>query len=148
MLQAAAEGPLVMGLRICFLRVLLRLVSLGVLVFLVGIGLACLCLVWLMGLFSIFVLLFWMLGVTKSLWAYVLVRVFEEVPFLMFLAPCSYLTLTMFGREIRRCFGVSLLEVSGMGFFLGRFRVRMCLVGSVGVVIMMVISFEIVVFHL
>ena len=35
-------------------------------------------------------------------------------------------------REIKRCFGVSLLVVSGMGFFLGRFRVRMCFAGSVG----------------
>ena len=55
------------------------------------------------------------------------------------MVPCSYSTLTMFGREIRRCFEISLLVVSGMGFFLGRFRVRMCLVGSVGVVIMTVI---------
>ena len=28
-------------------------------------------------------------------------------------------------REIKRCFGVSLLEVSGMGFFLGKSKVRM-----------------------
>ena len=45
-------GPLVMGQRICFF-VLLRLGSFGVLVFLVGIGLACLCSVWLLVLFSI-----------------------------------------------------------------------------------------------
>ena len=48
------RGPLVMGLRICFLRVLLRLVSLGVLVILGGIGLVYLYLVWLMVQFSIF----------------------------------------------------------------------------------------------
>ena len=67
---------------------------------------------------------------------------FCGVPGWILMAPCSYLTLTMFEREIKRCFEVSLLVVSGMGFFLGRFRVRMCLVGSVGVVIMTVTFFS------
>ena len=51
-------------------------------------------------------------------------------------------------REIRRCFVVSLLGVSGMGFFLGRYVVRMCLVGFTGVVTLMVIFSGIVLFHL
>ena len=66
-------------------------------------------------------------------------RVFVGVPRLILMVLCSYLTLTMFGREIRRCFGVSSLEVSGMGFFLEKSEVRMCLVGFVGVAILMVI---------
>ena len=73
---------------------------------------------------------------------------FRGVPCWMLMVPCSYLTLTTFGREIKRCFGVSLLVVSGMGFFLGRFRVRMCLVGFVGGMIMTVIFLGIVLFHL
>ena len=56
----------------------------------------------------------------------------------MLMVPCSYLTLTMFGREIRRCFVVSLLGVFGMGFFLG----------FAGVVTLMVIFSGIVLFHL
>ena len=39
-------------------------------------------------------------------------RVFVGVPRWILMVLCSYLTLTMFGREIKRCFGVSLLEVS------------------------------------
>ena len=93
------RGPLVMGLHICFLRVLLRLGSLGVLMFLGGIGLACLCSVWLLALFSISGLPFLMLGVIRFPWVCVLGGVFGVVLFLMFLAPCSSLTLTMFGRD-------------------------------------------------
>ena len=37
--------------------------------------------------------------------------------FLMFLAPCSSLTLTMLGREIRHCFEVCLLGEFGMVFY-------------------------------
>ena len=73
---------------------------------------------------------------------------FSGVPRWILMVPCSYLTLTMFGREIKRSFGVSLLEVSGMGFFLGTSKVRMCLVGFVGAVILMVIFSGIVLFHL
>ena len=40
----------------------------------------------------------------------------------MFLAPCSSLTLTMFGREIRHCFEVFLLGVFGMVFLLGKVK--------------------------
>ena len=57
-------------------------------------------------------------------------------------------SLTMFGREIRRCFVVSLLGVFGMGFFLERSVVRRCLVGFAGVVTLMVIFSGIVLFHL
>ena len=104
------KGPLVMGLRICFLRVLLRLGFCGALVFLVGIGLACLCLVWLMGLFSIFVLLSWMLGVIKSLWAYVLGRVFGVVPFLMFLGfSLGSGSFSGCWSSVGECFGLLLL---------------------------------------
>ena len=71
-------------------------------------------------------------------------KVFVRVPCLILMVLCSSLTLTMFGREIRRCFVVSLLGVSGMGFFL----VRMCLVGFAGVVTLMVIFSGIVLFHL
>ena len=65
-----------MVLLTCFLRVLLRLGSLGVLLFLAGIGLACLCSVWLLALFSISVLLFLMPGVIRSLQTCVLGKVF------------------------------------------------------------------------
>ena len=41
-------------------------------------------------------------------------KVFVGVLRWILMAPCSYFTLTMFGREIKRCFGVSLLVVSGM----------------------------------
>ena len=60
------------------------------------------------GLFSIFVLLFWMFGVTRFLWVCVLGRVFG--------VACSSLTLTMFGKEIRHCFEAFLFGVSGMVF--------------------------------
>ena len=52
-------------------------------------------------------------------------------PFWMFLAPCSSLTLTMFGREIRHCFEVCLLGVFGMVSYWGRSRVVMCLVSFI-----------------
>ena len=57
----------------------------------------------------------------------------------MSLAPCSSLTLTMFGKEIRHCFEVFLLEVFGMVFCWGRSRTVMCLVASAVLLIMMVI---------
>ena len=75
------KGPLVMVLLICFLRVLLRSGSLGVLLFLVGIGLVCLFLVWLLVQFSIFGLLFLMLGGIRYPWICVLEKVFEVVLF-------------------------------------------------------------------
>ena len=53
--------------------------------------------------------------------------------FSMFLAPCNSLTLTMFGREIRRCSEVAF----GMGFFWGKSNSVMCLVVSVVVRILM-----------
>ena len=136
-----------MVLLICLLKVLLRLGSLGALMFLAGIGLACLCLIWWLALFSIFVLLFLMPGVIGFLWISVLGRVFVVVPFWMFLAPCSSLTLTMFGREINHCFEVFLLGVFGMVFCWGRSRIVMCLVGFVVAMIMMAICFGIALFH-
>ena len=96
---------------------LLRLGSLGVLLFLVGIGLVCLYLVWLLVRFSIFGLPFLMLGVIRYPWIFVLGRVFGVALFWMFLAPCSSLTLTMFGRETRHCFEVCLLGEFGMVFY-------------------------------
>ena len=66
---------------------------------------------------------------------------FVVVPCWMLMVPCSCLTLITFGREIRRCFEVSLWEVSGVGFFWVRFGVSMCLVSFVGGMIMTVIFF-------
>ena len=82
----------------------------------------CLYLVWLLVRFSIFGLPFLMLGGIRYPWICVLGRVFGVALFLIFLAPCSSLTLTMFGREIRHCYVVCLLEVFGMVFLLGKVR--------------------------
>ena len=56
----------------------------------------------------------------------------------MSMAPCSFLILLMLEKEIRLCFGVSWLVVSGMVFFLVRFGVRLFLVGFVVLLTMMV----------
>ena len=58
------------------------------------------------------------------------------------------LNSTTFGREKKRCFGVSLMVVSGMVFCLRRVRISGFLVGFVVFVIMMVIFLETVLFHL
>ena len=50
---------------------------------------------------------------------------------------CSFLTLLMFGIEIRVCFVMSWLGVSGMVFFLDGFEARFFHVGSVVLLIMM-----------
>ena len=88
------------------------------------------------------------LGGMLFLRSFVLGRVFVGVLCLILMVLCSSLTLTMFWREIRRYFVVSLLGVFGMGFFLVRSVVRRFLVGFVGVVTLMVIFSGIVLFHL
>ena len=59
----------------------------------------------------------------------------------MFKAPCSFLLLLMFEKEIRLCFLASWLVVSGMVFFLVVFEARLCHVGFVGRQMVMVIYF-------
>ena len=97
---------------------------------------------------SIFGLPFLMLGVIKFPWICVLGRVFGVALFWMFLAPCSSLTLTMFGREIRHCFEVCLLGEFGMVFYWGRLGIVMSLVGFVVGMIMMGTYFGSALFHL
>ena len=67
-------------------------------------------------LFSILGLLFLMLGVIRLLVIFVGVKVFVVVPCWIFMALFSSLTLLMFESEIRVCFVVSWLAVSGMVF--------------------------------
>ena len=59
-------------------------------------------------------------GGVRFLLTSVLGKVFVVVHGWIFLAPCSSLTLTMFGREMRLCSEVSLLVVSGMVCHLGK----------------------------
>ena len=105
-------------------------------------------LVWLMVQFSIFGLQFLMPGGIRYPWICVLGKVFGVAHFLIFLAPCSSLTLTMFGREIRHCFEVCLLGVYGMIFCWERLGILMFLVGFVVGMIMMGIYFGNALFHL
>ena len=67
---------------------------------------------------------------------------FRGGPFWISLAPCSSLTLTMFGREIRHCFVVFFLGVCGMVFCWGRSKIVMFLVDFVVVMIMMVLFWD------
>ena len=57
----------------------------------------------------------------------------------MSMAPCSFLLLLMFEKEIRLCFAASWLGVSGLVFFLDRFEARLFHVGFVGRQMVMVI---------
>ena len=82
-------------------------------------------------LFSTSRLLFLMLGVTRLLLIFVVVRVFVVVLCWIFMALCSSLILLMFGKEIRLCFAASWLVVYGMVCFLVGCVVRRFLVGSV-----------------
>ena len=59
----------------------------------------------------------------------------------MSMAPCSSLILLMFEKEIRVCFVVSWLVVSGMVFFLVGFVTRLFLVGFPGHLMVMVTCF-------
>ena len=82
----------VMGLFIFLFQVPLRLVSGGILIPLLGIGLDCFYLaIWLV-LFSIFVLLFLMPGRTRLQLIFVAVRVFGVAPCWIFVVLCSFLT--------------------------------------------------------
>ena len=65
------------------------------------------------------------------------------VPFWMFLAPCSSLTLTMFGERDKALLRGVLVGGVWNGFLLGKVRIVMSLVGFVVVMIMMVIFFGI-----
>ena len=85
-------------------------------------GLVCLCLVIWLALFSISELLFLMLGVTRLLLTFAAGRVFEVGLCWIFMAPCSFLTLLMFEKEIRLCFVASWWVVSGMVCFLEGFE--------------------------
>ena len=112
----------VMGLFIFLFQVLLRLVSGGILIPLLGIGLVCLySAIWLV-LYSIFVLLFLMLGRTRLRLIFVAVRVFGVAPCWIFVVLCSFLTLLMSGIVIRVCYVVFWLEVLGMRFLLSKVK--------------------------
>ena len=128
-------------LSIFSLPVLLRLVSGGILLLLLGLGLVCLCVVTWLVQFIIFELLFLMLGVIRLLLIEVGELVFGVVLFWMFMALCSSSILLMLEKETRLCFVASWLVVSGMVFFLVMFVVKLFLVGSVGLLTMMVICF-------
>ena len=65
-----------------------------------------------------------------------------------FMVLCSSLILLMFEKEVRPCFVPLWLVVIGMVFSLVEFVVKGFLVGSVGLLAMMVIFFGIVLFHL
>ena len=130
-------GVLGMVLFIFFWLVLLRLVSSGILMPWLGFGLVCLYLVIWLAQFSIFVLLFLMLGVIRLLLTFVNVRVFVVGPFWMFMVPCNSLFLLMFERETRHCFVPLWLVVSGTVFCLVIFVVSLFHVGFVGLLIMM-----------
>ena len=106
----------VVGLFTFLFPVLLRLVSGGILIPSLGIGLVCLySAIWLV-LCNIFVLLFLMLGKTRLQLIFVAVRVFGVVPCWIFVVLCSFLTLLMSGIVIRVYYVVFWLEVLGMVF--------------------------------
>ena len=134
-------GVLGMVLFIFFRLVLPRLVSSGILMLWLGLGLVCPCLaIWLV-LFSIFELLSWMLGGTRLLLTFVVVGAFVVVPCWIFVVLCNSLVLLMFVKEIRHCFVLLWSVVSGMVSCLVVFVVRMFHVGFVGLLIMMVTYF-------
>ena len=93
---------LVTVLFIFFLVVPLRLVSSGTLLPWPGLGLVCPSLVVWLALFSIFVLLFLMLGVTRLLLIFVGERVSGVVLSLTFMVLCSSLILLMFEEREKR----------------------------------------------
>ena len=82
-----------------------------------------------------------MLGVTRLLLIFVGGKVFEVVLSLTFMVLCSSLIFLMFEKEIRPCFVPLWLVVFGMVFSLVEFVVKLFLVGSVGLLTMMVIFF-------
>ena len=110
--------------------VLLRWVLGGILVLWLGLDLVYLCLAIWLAFFSISRLLFSMLGVIRLLLTFAAGRVFEVGPRWMSMAPCSSLILLMFEKEIRLCFVVSRLGVSGMVSLLDGFEARLLHVGS------------------
>ena len=67
-------------------------------------------------LYSIFRLLFLMLGRTRLQLIFVAVRVFVVVPCRIFVVLCSFLTLLMSGIVIKVCYVVFWLEVLGWFF--------------------------------
>ena len=75
-------------------------------------------------------------------------KVSEVVLSLTFKVLCSSLILLMFEKEIRPCFVPLWLMVFGMVFSLVKFVVKLSLVGSVGLLTVMVIFFGIVLHHL
>ena len=116
---------LVMVLFTFSLLVLLRLVSDGIPLLWLGLGLVYPCSeIWL-ALFSIFALLFLMPGKIRLLLSFVVVKVFGVAHCWMFGALCNFLTLLMFETEIRVCFGVFCLGVWN-GFLLSRGQGAAC----------------------
>ena len=133
------KDALGMVLFIFFQLVLLRLGFSGILVSLLGFGLVFLLLaIWLVRC-GILKVLFLKLGVIRSLRTFVVVRAFVVVLCWMFMAPCSFLLLLMFEKEIKLCLRVSWLVVSGTVFFSVVFVVSLFLVGFVGRLMGMVI---------
>ena len=85
-------------------------------------------------------LLFLMLGVIRLLLTFAAGRVFEVGLCWMSMAPCSFSTLLMSGKEIRLCFGASWLGVSGMVCFLDGLEAKLSHDDFVGRQMVMVIS--------
>ena len=137
-----------MVLFIFFLLELLRLAFNGILMLWLGLDLVCLYLVIWLALFSISRLLFLMLGVTKFLLIFVAVRVFVVGLFLTFMVLCSSLILLLFEKEVRPCFAPLRLVGFGKVFSLVVSAVGMFLVGSVGLLTMIVTCFGVVIFLL
>ena len=107
---------------IFFLLALLRLAFSGILMPLLGLDLACLCLVIWLALFSISRLLFLMLDVTKLLLIFVGGRVLEVGLFWTFMVLCSSLILLTFEKEIRPLLRTIMVGGVWNGFLLGRVR--------------------------
>ena len=120
---------------------LIVLASLGILLWLGGIGLDFLVLVILLVLFSIFGLQFLMLGGIRLLLIYVLERAFVVVLCLISLVLISFLTPLMFVSGIRRFYEVSWSVVFGMVSYLVRLVVKLFLVVFVVVLMVMVTCF-------
>ena len=142
LLEMVGEGSLVMVQSIFSLLVLLRLVLGGILQLWLGLGLVYTCFAIWLALFSISRQLFLMLGVTRLQRIFVVERVFAVGRCWIYLAPCSSLILLMLEKEMRLCFVVSWLVVSGMVFSLVGSGSSLFLVGFVVPQMVMVIFWE------
>ena len=104
-----------------------------------GLGLVCPCLAIWLALFSISMLLFSMLGVTRLLLIFVGGKVFGVGLFWTSMVLCSSLILLMLEKEIRHCFVPLWRVVSGMVSFFVMFVVSLSHAGSVVLQMVMVI---------